>query len=357
MNSERRGSFRSPVVGSREGTLIVNRSRLRVRLIDESSGGMSVASETMPTFPEGAVGELETDDGDAYRVQIKHIQPRGMCARIGLERLEVLAHGGKKTVGAGLPRNNRRTLTTVAFVGVGLFCGLAAQAEPVRRQLAKLPGFSKMFAEAPERQAVNPGSQMSMSVRQRLREEFDIDLFAEPEVAILLQLRAEQQNKIRNVIDAKNSVIRANVPRTQQAAVLYITQMAMLGVLDTDQKYRLESLLEHTIGATDLLQKLVMQYWPTADAQELYRRLGAPALALPQLAEKLNLDPKQLRSIRQIVDEALDKSEALCRQSTGGTGSEDKFLTAAFGYLGEAEAKCLAVLTTEQRAELEKMKG
>ena len=357
MFSERRSSFRSPVVGSREGTLVVNRSRLRVRLIDESSGGMSVASETMPTFPEGAVGELETDDGDVYRVQVKHIQPRGMCARIGLQRLEVLAHGGKKTVSDGSRRPDRRKLTTLVFIGAGLFFGLAAQADPVRRQLSRVPGFSKFFSEPQERLPVTPGEQISKSVRQRLREEFDIDLFAEPEVAILLQLRPEQMNKIRSVIDAKNSVIRASVPRTQQAAVLYITQMAMLGVLDTDQKYRLESLLEHTIGATDLLQKLVMQYWPTADAQELYKRLGAPALALPQVAEKLELDPKQLRAVRQIVDDALDKSEALCRKSTTPSTNEEAFLTTAFGYLGEAEAKCMAVLTEQQRAELEKMKG
>lgn len=355
MFSERRSNFRSPVVGTREGTLIVNRARLRVRLIDESSGGMSVASETMPTFPEGAIGELETDDGDAFRIQVKHIQQRGMCARIGLARLEVLAHGGKKSVGVGLRRYSSTKLKMAAFVLIGLILGAAAQADPVRRKLSKIPGLASIFPEPVEQKPFAPGANVSMSVRQRLREEFDIDLFAEPEVSVLLQLRPEQQTKIRSVIDAKNAVIRTSVPKSQQAAVLYITQMAMLGVLDADQKYRLESLLEHTIGATDLLQKLVMQYWPTADAGELYKRLGAPALALPQVAEKLALDPKQLRTIRSIVDQALDKSESLYRTTKGGS-ADDSFLNAAYGYLGEAEAQCLAVLTPEQRVAVEQMK-
>jgi hypothetical protein len=354
MFSERRNTFRSPVVGTREGTLIVDREQLPVRVIDESAGGMSVASETMPTFQTGAVGELRLEEGDIYRVEIKHVQPRGMCARIGLQRLETLQHSGKN-LAVETPRSRRATtLKMAAFVVVGLMLGLGAQAEPIRKQLAKVPGLSKVFGEFEGGPALN-GS-LSMSVRQRLRDEFDIDLFAEPEMSVVLQLRTEQQTKIKSIIEAKNSVVRSNVPKSQQAAVLYITQMAMLGVLDTDQKYRLESLLEHTIGATDLLQKLVQQYWPTADAEELYKRLGAPALALPQVAGKLNLDEKQLRTIRSIIDEALDKSESLYRESKTGSGDEG-FLNTAYGYLGEAETRCLAVLTPAQRTIVEKMKN
>jgi hypothetical protein len=354
MFSERRNTFRSPVVGTREGTLIVDREQLTVRVIDESAGGMSVASEIMPKFQTGAVGELRLEEGDIYRVEIKHVQPRGMCARIGLQRLETLQHSDKKLAEASPRRKRATTLKMAAFVVAGLTLGLAAQAEPVRKQLSKVPGLSKVFAD-PEAAPPLRGP-LSMSIRQRLRDEFDIDLFAEPEISVILQLRVEQQSKIKTIIEAKNSVVRSNVPKSQQAAVLYITQMAMLGVLDTDQKYRLESLLEHTIGATDLLQKLVQQYWPTADAEELYKRLGAPAMALPQVAGKLNLDEKQLRSIRNIVDEALDKSESLYRESKPGSG-DDAFLSQAYGYLGEAEERCLAVLTPAQRAIVEKMKN
>ncbi|MCE9606640.1 MAG: PilZ domain-containing protein [Planctomycetia bacterium] len=347
MFSERRRNFRSPVAGTREGTLIVAGVELRVRLIDESAGGMNVASESMPQFGEGTVAEFETDDGDTYRVQVMHIVQRGLCARMGLKRLETLTHAGK-SIAPKVERPSQKMLRVAIIAGIGLTIGFVAQAEPIRKQLSKVPVLGKLFPAVEEKSSGAVVTKVSASIRQRLRESFDIDLFDEPEVIGLLHLRPEQQTKIRSVIAAKNSVLRANVPKSQQAAILYITQMAMLGVLDTEQVYRLESLVEHTIGATDLLQKLVMQYWPTADAEELYRRLGAPALALPQMAEHLRLNEQQLRAIRQIIDEALDKSESLYRQSKGGP-KEDELLTSAFGYLDHARAKCMAVLTPEQQ--------
>lgn len=346
MFSERRKSFRSPVAGTREGTLIVGGAELRVRLIDESAGGMNVASESMPQFGEGTVAEFETDDGDTYRVQVMHIVQRGLCARMGLKRLETLSHGGK-TIAPKVERPSQKFLRVAMIAGLGLTIGFVAQAEPIRKQLSKVPGIGKFFPATEEKEGAVV-LQMSAGIRQRLRESFDIDLFVEPEVVTLLHLRPEQITKIRSVIQAKNSVLKSNVPKSQQAAILYITQMAMLGVLDTEQVYRLESLVEHTIGATDLLQKLVMQYWPNADAEELYRRLGAPALALPQTAERLRLNEEQLRTIRRIIDEALDKSETLYRQNKGNP-KEDDLLNEAFGYLDNAKAKCMAVLTPEQR--------
>jgi len=352
MFSERRKNFRSPVVGTREGTLIVGKAELLVRLMDESAGGMNVASEQMPAFVEGVEGILKTDDGDEYRMRVVHIEQRGMCSRLGLQRLETLSHGGKSLVNTSAQRP-QRALKIAMFTGIGLLVGIGAQAEPVRKQLAKVPGFSKVFM-APEEKPGPIAPKISQGLRDRLRESFDINLFAEPEMSVLLRLRPEQQTKIKSVIDAKNSVLRSAAPKSQQAAILYITQMAMLGVLDTEQKYRLESLLEHTIGATDLLQKLVMQYWPTADAEELYKRLGAPALALPQMAERLKMDEKQLRAIRTIIDEALDKSEDLYRAAKTGE-QEQELLVTAFGYLDVAQARCLAVLNDEQRSILEAM--
>lgn len=358
MFAERRISFRSQVIGTREGVLRVEKSELRVRLLDESASGLSVACDVMPTFPEQAVGELETDDGDIYRVLVIHVQPRGMCARIGLKRLETLQHAGKSMVTES-PRGRRgKTLKTAAFVFAGLALGLCAQAEPVRKQLAIVPGLSKFFGDPGDHRPAGPvGPKMSQNLRQRLQENFEIDLFAEPEMSVLLHLRPEQQTRIRSVVDAKNAVVRSSAGRAQQAAVLYITQMAMLGVLDTDQKYRLESLLEHTIGATDLLQKLVTRYWPTADADELYKRLGAPALALPQVAEKLGLDEKQLRAVRAIVDDALNKSESLYRNGEKSAAGDEQFMVEAYGFLTDAQAKCLAVLNDAQRAKLELMKN
>lgn len=350
MDSDRRRNFRSPVVGSREGVLIVGKQHLAVRLMDESSSGMAVSTEEMPLFGEGAEGELETDDGDAFRIRVMHVQQRGMATRIGLERVEVLKEG--RGGGFRLPRSRMRGWVQVAlFVIIGMAVGLGAQADSVRRQLVRVPGFGKLIGEAPEG-PIAP--KISPSLRDRLRDQFDIDLFAEPEMSGLLKLTDEQQRKVRSIIDAKNSAIRGKVPASQQTAILYITQLAMLGVLDTEQRYRLESIVDHTIGATDLLQKLVTQYWPNAEPAELYNRLGAPALALPQVAQKLGLDDEQLKAIRSVVDQALDRSEDLYRQAKQSP-NESELVQSAFSEITQAHDVCLSVLRPEQKEILQTM--
>lgn len=351
MESERRRNFRSPVVGAREGMLTVGKQQLPIRVIDESSTGMAVSSEIMPLFGEGSEGVLETDDGLTLRTKVMHVQQRGMATRIGLQRLEVLKEGDAfGGMGPGR-RVMQSRLKVAAFVIIGVVVGLGAQAEPVRRQLHKVPGLGTYFAAVPDG-PVAP--KISNSLRERLRERFDIDLFAEQEMATLLKLRDEQQKKIKSIIDAKNSAIRGAIPNSQQTAILYITQLAMLGVLDTEQRYRLESLVDHTIGATDLLQKLVAQYWPNAAPAELYNRLGAPALALPQVAQVLGLDDKQLKAIRTVCDQALERSEDLYRQSRKSP-NESELLQSAYGQITDAHELCLQVLTSDQKEILKHM--
>ncbi len=352
-DADRRRNFRSPVVGSREGILTVGKSELPVRLIDESSGGLAVSSEIMPPFGAGVEGELRTDDGDLFRVRIMHVQQRGMITRIGMERLEVLKESSGSPLFKALTGGRKRGRLQVAlFVVIGMAVGMAAQADPVRRQLSKVPGVGKLFTVDAPAGPIAP--KISPSLKERLREQFDIDLFAEPELAGLLQLRTEQEKKIHSIIDAKNSAVRGGLPGSQQTAILYITQLAMLGVLDTEQKYRLEGLIDHTIGATDLLQKLVNQYWPNADPAELYNRLGAPALALPQVAAQIGLDDKQLKAIRLVVDQALERSEDLYRQAKTSP-NETELLSSAYGYITQAHEVCLSVLRPEQKEALRKM--
>jgi hypothetical protein len=348
---ERRRYFRSPVVGSREGMLTIGKATLPVRLIEESSGGLSVTCELIPPFGTGAEGELVTDEGDRFHIRVMHVQQRGMVTRIGLERLRVLTKEDDSPVGSE-SRRHRNRLQVALFVLIGMIVGIGAQAEPVRRQLGKMPVVGKMFVGDALGGPVAP--KISSTLKERLREKFDIDLFAESEMAGLLQLRPEQQKKISSILTAKNSAVSGGVPGSQQTAILYITQLAMLGVLDTEQKYRLEGLIDHTIGATDLLQKLVNQYWPNAEPAELYNRLGAPALALPQVAAQIGLDDKQLKAIRMVVDQALERSEDLYRQAKTSPNESD-LLQSAYNYITQAHEVCLDVLRPEQKEALRKM--
>lgn len=348
---ERRRYFRSPVVGSREGTLTVGNAVLPVRLIDESSGGLSVTCELIPPFGTGAEGELQTDDGDRLHVRVMHVQQRGMVTRIGLERVRVITKEEESPVHA-FGRRKRNRMQIALFVLIGMIVGIGAQAEPVRRQLGKVPVVGKLFGVDGQGGPIAP--KISATLKERLREKFDIDLFAEQELIQLLQLRPDQEKKITSILTAKNSAVRGGVPGSQQTAILYITQLAMLGVLDTEQKYRLEGLIDHTIGATDLLQKLVNQYWPNAEPAELYNRLGAPALALPQVAAKIGLDEKQLKAIRMVVDQALERSEDLYRQAKTSP-NESELLQSAYNYITQAHEVCLDVLRPEQKEALRKM--
>lgn len=348
---ERRRYFRSPVVGSREGTLTVGNSIVPVRLLDESSGGLAVTTELMPPFTAGVEGELQNDDGERLHVRVMHVQQRGMVTRIGLERLGVIEKGDDSPVGS-IRRRRRSRMQVALFVLIGMVVGIGAQADPVRRTLGKVPLLGRLFVGEVQAGPVAP--RISATLKERLREKFDIDLFAEQELISLLHLRPDQEKKIQSILMAKNSAVRGNVPGSQQTAILYITQLAMLGVLDTEQKYRLEGLIDHTIGATDLLQKLVNQYWPNAEPAELYNRLGAPALALPQVAAQIGLDDKQLKAIRFVVDQALERSEDLYRQAKTSP-NESELVQSAYGYITQAHDVCLDVLRPEQKEALRKM--
>lgn len=91
--TNRRTSFRAVRSEVRQGTLRCGRDRLTVRILDESAGGFSVCAEEALGLSADSEAELWIDNGDVWRVRIKHLEPRGFLIRIGLERIEHMARG------------------------------------------------------------------------------------------------------------------------------------------------------------------------------------------------------------------------------------------------------------------------
>lgn len=106
--TNRRMSFRATRSEARHGTLRCGRDRLDVQILDESAGGFSVCADESLGLSVESDAELWIDNGDVWRVQIKHLEPRGILIRIGLERVELMARGrlesrsvrGKTGIGA-----------------------------------------------------------------------------------------------------------------------------------------------------------------------------------------------------------------------------------------------------------------
>lgn len=92
-DTNRRTSFRAMRSEVHQGTLCCGRDRLTVRILDESAGGFSVCAEESSGLAVDSEAELWIDNGDLWRVRIKHLEPRGIFIRIGLERVEHLARG------------------------------------------------------------------------------------------------------------------------------------------------------------------------------------------------------------------------------------------------------------------------
>ena len=127
---------------------------------------------------------------------------------------------------AGWPRLSsgaRQTITAWA-----MNAALIATARERRLQVPIAAAGFANYQRPPFSISPEDGVQLNVTLRERLREKFDIDLFAELEMAGLLGLRDDQQKKIRSILEAKNSAVRGAVPNSQQTAILYITQLAML---------------------------------------------------------------------------------------------------------------------------------
>ena len=120
--TNRRTSFRAVRSEVRQGTLCCGRDRLTVRILDESAGGFSVCAEESLGLSEESEAELWIDNGDVWRVRIKHLEPRGILIRIGLERVEHLARG---SLGSRSAQSKTRigATTIVAATLIGCLVG------------------------------------------------------------------------------------------------------------------------------------------------------------------------------------------------------------------------------------------
>ena len=87
---EARQHFRAPISDEQFALLIVGLRRLTVRLVEQSSGGLSMFSDRVPDFECDAQAEVKYSDGFCISGRIKHIDPCDEGFRIGFLRSEMI---------------------------------------------------------------------------------------------------------------------------------------------------------------------------------------------------------------------------------------------------------------------------
>jgi len=122
--TESRQHFRAPVLDVQMAVISVGLERLPVKLLEESSGGLSIVSQKRPDFPCDSAAELKYADGLCLWGQIKHIEPTADGFRIGFQRREMIVESNVD-LRATFPIQAEKsmpvlTYAAVLLVGLGL---------------------------------------------------------------------------------------------------------------------------------------------------------------------------------------------------------------------------------------------
>lgn len=87
---ESRQHFRSPILDSQIAVITVGHERLPVKIVEESSGGLSIIAKKRPEFPCESFADLHYADGHCLAGQIKYVEPIADGFRIGFQRREMI---------------------------------------------------------------------------------------------------------------------------------------------------------------------------------------------------------------------------------------------------------------------------
>jgi hypothetical protein len=138
VDADRRTTFRAVLAETREGLLVSKGQNLRVRIVDESSGGLCVSTMKASPFADGTELKLSTDDGDVLAVKIMHQHKAGRRTVIGLMRNGEIPQ----------PRCERRgTRPLILLLGLtlGLYAGFALRTDALRQNLANVPSLKQLL--------------------------------------------------------------------------------------------------------------------------------------------------------------------------------------------------------------------
>lgn len=139
MDADRRNTFRAQLAGSREGILVARGTSLRVRVIEESSGGLSVASTRICPFPAGSELRFSTDDGDEIGVKLVYQRKEGRKTSIGLQRLAQCPSFYDE-------RRGTRPLILLLGLTIGLYAGWALRNESFHDHMAHIKPLMRMIS-------------------------------------------------------------------------------------------------------------------------------------------------------------------------------------------------------------------
>jgi len=87
---ESRQHFRAPVIDAQIAVISVGHERLPIKIIEESTGGLSIIAQKRPEFPCESFAELQYADGHCLPGQIKYVEQIAEGYRIGFQRREMI---------------------------------------------------------------------------------------------------------------------------------------------------------------------------------------------------------------------------------------------------------------------------
>jgi hypothetical protein len=138
VDDDRRTTFRAVLAETREGLLVSKGQNLRVRIVDESAGGLCVSTTRSSPFADGTELRLSTDDGDVLAVKIMHQHKAGRRTVIGLMR-------NGEVPPPRYDRRGTRPLILLLGITLGLYAGFALRGDTLRHNLAHIPSLKQLL--------------------------------------------------------------------------------------------------------------------------------------------------------------------------------------------------------------------
>jgi hypothetical protein len=212
MRDDRRKSRRIPVLADQQrGTLRVGDVSISVRVLDQSSTGFAIRAEEHPGVFPGEVVWLQTQAGWS-EVRVVKTRHEVEGTQIGLERIADVAAGPDKISGVipeQLAQDNPRSNHWPLWCMIGGLCVVlgflvwTAFDRQVKQGLDSVLSPPEFVDSRPaavraiENEATRRASELKESIK-----EFGAAMLALPEVVETLKLSADQQQQLKQIVQA-----------------------------------------------------------------------------------------------------------------------------------------------------------
>jgi hypothetical protein len=345
--NEDRQNFRAAVVERCEGSLYIDHLPIPVCVVDQSAGGFKLSTESQQAVTEMSEGILDLNDGVQHIVQVRRVTHNDGQQTIGVKVEETRV--SQPIVAPSTAR--RKSLVKSIAAGLCLFLVvLAAQAEPVRKQLADVSWFG---SAAPPKPVKNPTAAPPVaSSKQRPAPQFDRSrpfefqqVVVDEDSADWLELDTVQRRVMRGLVNLCGGARKNRSAPAQAALVDFAANASLLESLNADQRSRYEQELGRPLTGSALLRDVVERYSAQVSAQELSTQFGVLLFVVPTIAGKYGVPSDVAAEVSKQIDEAIGTADKNGSSENDGQDAEQRVLELT-GRLKELETRCRKLLVS-----------